>query len=156
MGLQLENTVACLNALPAAMADWRYAPGKWTIREVLGHILDAERIFGFRLLTFARGDAATFARTDENLYVLNGNFGRHSMSVWLEEFSGVRRSHVALVRHLPSEAWERTGTVSGATVSVRAVAYLMVGHERHHLRVIQEKYLEALGSALPPKAPPQR
>ena len=141
MAQQLEHTVACLNFIPESLVDWYYEPGKWTTREVVGHILDTERIYGFRLLAFARGDAAALTRADQELYVKNGDFSRHPLGAWLEEFSQVRRSHVALVRHLPSEAWARAGTISGATVSVRAMAYLMVGHERHHLRIVQEKYL---------------
>jgi len=141
MAEQLEQTLSRLDRIPESMVDWRYAPGKWTTREVVGHILDTERIYGFRLLTFARGDAVTLARADQELYVKNGDFGRYPLGESLEEFSVVRKSHVALVRHLPLEAWARSGTVSEFTVSVRALAYLMVGHERHHLRIIQEKYL---------------
>src|SRR5882762_10471857 len=74
---QLEETVARLSGIPGSAVDWRYAPGKWTIREVVGHILDTERIYGFRLLTFARGDAAALVRADQELYVRNGNFGRY-------------------------------------------------------------------------------
>jgi hypothetical protein len=138
---QLERTETRLKAIPDSLVDRRYAPGKWTTREVVGHILDTERIYGFRLLTFARGDAAALVRADQELYVRNGDFGRRPLREWLEEFSQVRRSHIALVEHLPSEAWARSGTVSGVTVSVRAMAFLMLGHERHHLRILEEKSL---------------
>ena len=141
---QLEHTRACLSGIPESKVDWRYAPGKWTTREVVGHVLDTERIFGFRLLAFARGDALTFARADEELYVRNADFKRYSLGEWLDEFSQVRHSHVALVRHLPEDAWARTGTVSLGPISVRAMAYLMVGHERHHLGIIQERYLSGV------------
>ena len=87
---------------------------------MVGHILDTERI-----------------------YVANAAFGRYPLQEWLDEFSLVRRSNVTLVRHLPEEAWGRIGTLAIGTVSVRAMAYLMVGHERHHLRIIQDKYLAA-------------
>jgi hypothetical protein len=138
---QLEATRAFLGSLPEQVHDHRYAEGKWTIREVLGHILDTERIFGFRLLRIARGDASAITRTDENLYVRNGQFGRFTMGELLEEFALVRRANVMLVERMPEEAWERTGVVADAPVSARAVAYLMVGHERHHLQVVRERYL---------------
>lgn len=140
---QLEHTVALLGRMPASKLDFRYAPDKWTTREVVGHILDTERVFGFRLLTFARGDTVTFPRADEKLYVGNAAFGRYPLQEWLDEFSLVRRSNATLVRHLPEDAWRRIGTLAIGTVSVRAMAYLMVGHERHHLRIIQDRYLAA-------------
>jgi hypothetical protein len=138
---QLETTAAYLNAITDAMSDRRYAPGKWTLREVVGHLGDTERIYGFRLLTFARGDSAVLSHSDQDLYVREAAFDRHPLGVWLEQFLLVRRSHLALLQHLPPGAWARTGTVAGFTVSVRAMAYLMVGHERHHLRIIQDHYL---------------
>jgi hypothetical protein len=143
MVTQLENSVAYLSRIPESKVDWRYAPGKWTIREVVGHILDIERVFGFRLMSFARGETATFPRANEELYVKNADFSRYSLGEWLDEFALVRNSHVALVRHLPVDAWSRIGTVTLGPISVRSMAYLMVGHERHHLRIIQEKYLNA-------------
>ena len=141
---QLEDSVAYLNQIPESKVDWRYAPGKWTTREVVGHILDIERVFGFRLMSFARGETATFPRANEELYVKNADFGRYSLGEWLDEFSLVRNSNVALVRHLPVDAWTRIGTVALGPISVRAMAYLMVGHERHHLRIIREKYMNGL------------
>ena len=146
---QLHETVSFVHQVPEAIVDYRYAPGKWTTREVLGHILDTERILSFRLLSFARGDTTPLNRADEELYVKNGKFSRFPLLEWAEEYSLLRRSDIALVRHLPQEAWERTGTVSGLPISVRAVAYFMVGHERHHLQMIQNLYLcaaEAVGS----------
>ena len=141
---QLERSVAYLSQIPESKVDWRYAPGKWTIREVVGHVLDTERIFGFRLMSFARGEAATFPRANEELYVKNADFGRYSLREWLDEFGLVRNSNIALVRHLPADAWARIGTMSLGPISVRAVAYLTVGHERHHLNIIREKYLNGL------------
>jgi len=141
MERQLETTIACVSRIPESKIDWRYAPGKWTTCEVVGHILDTERIFGFRLLTFARGDTVTLPRADEELYVKNAKFTRYPIVEWLEEFAQVRRSHVALVRHLPAAAWDRVGTLAIGAISVRAMAYAIVGHERHHLRIIRDRYL---------------
>jgi len=141
MEQQLETTIAFVSRIPESKADWRYAPGKWTTLEVVGHILDTERIFGYRLLTFARGDTVTLPRADEELYVKNAEFTRYPIAEWLEEFALVRRSHVTFVRHLPADAWERIGTLAIGAISVRAMAYAIVGHERHHLRIIRERYL---------------
>jgi uncharacterized damage-inducible protein DinB len=143
MAQQMDQTIVCLTEIPEALADHCYERGKWTIREVVGHILDTERIYGFRLLTFARGDTVALSRADQELYVTHGDFRRFGLREWVDEFAQVRRAHVTLVRHLPAEAWARTGTVSGAVISVRALAYLMVGHERHHVDIIQGKYLRS-------------
>jgi len=137
---QLAATSELVCRIPESRVDYRYAPGKWTTREVIGHVVDTERIFGFRLLTFARGDKAPLMVADEDFYVKTGQFSRFSLEEWMEEFSLIRRSNMALVRHLPDEAWDRVGTVSGRSISVRAIAYLMVGHERHHMRIIRDLY----------------
>jgi hypothetical protein len=139
---QLRITADIVNHVPASLVDYRYAPGKWTTREVIGHVLDTERIFGFRLLTFARGDQAPLMRAEEELYVTNGKFSRFPLEQWMEELSLSREANIALIRHLPEEAWDRNGTVSGLPISVRAIAYLMAGHERHHIRILQNQYLK--------------
>jgi hypothetical protein len=141
MAEQLERTSAFFQRIPDDSVDRRYAPGKWTTREVVGHILDTERIFGYRLLTFARGDEVTTPRADENLYVRTGDFSRYPLADWIDEFAQVRRSHMALLRHLAPDAWRRMGNSSIGPISVRAMAYLMLGHERHHLGIIRDKYL---------------
>lgn len=141
MSQQMEMTKTFVGGISEATTDFRYATGKWSIREVVGHVLDTERIFGFRMLCFARGDTTGLERANENLYVRNADFGRFKMEELLDEFILVQRSNIMLMRHLPDEAWDRTGTVSGTPISVRAIGYLMVGHERHHLGVIRSKYL---------------
>jgi uncharacterized damage-inducible protein DinB len=140
---QLDSTRQLFARIGESAANIRYAPEKWTVREVLGHILDTERIFGYRLLCFARGDSAKLQRADEQSYVLNADFGRYSMAELLEEFTLVRRSHESLIRHLPEAAWDRTGEVNGNRISVRAIAYLMLGHERHHDEIVLSRYLQA-------------
>jgi hypothetical protein len=141
---QIEDTRAFLGAVSEATADSRYAPEKWTIRQVVGHIVDTERILGYRLLCFARGDEAILKYADEELYVRNADFGSYSLGELLDEFALIRRSHVSMIRHLPVEAWDRTGAVSEFLFSVRALGYMMLGHERHHLGIIQRRYLEGL------------
>ncbi len=139
---QLEITASFVRQIPESRIEYRYAPGKWTTREVVGHVLDTERIFGFRLMSFARGDETPLMRADEELYVRNGGFARYPLEELLEEYVLTRRSNIALARHLPEEAWDCTGTVSGVPISVRAIAYLMAGHERHHLQIIRNMYLK--------------
>jgi uncharacterized damage-inducible protein DinB len=139
---QLRDTGALLAGISEATADASYAPGKWTVREVVGHVLDTERIFGYRLLSFARGDTAMLQRADQDLYMRNAEFSRYSLAEIVDEFALIRRSHESLIRHLPEDAWDRTGTVGGMSISVRAIAYLMLGHERHHLAIIQSRYLQ--------------
>jgi len=139
---QLSETSAVVCQIPESLVDYRYAPGKWTTREVIGHVLDTERILGFRLLSFARSDETPLIRADEELYVRHGDFSRYPLNEWMEEYSLVRRSNIELVRHLPAEAWDRTGTVSGSPISVRALAYFMVGHERHHIQILRSTYLK--------------
>jgi hypothetical protein len=138
---QLQISSDVVSRVPASLVDYRYAPGKWTTREVIGHVLDTERILGFRLMTFARGDQSPLMRADEDYYAATGKFSRFPLIEWMEEFSFTRRSNIALIRHLPEEAWDRTGTVSGLTISVRALAYFMAGHERHHIGILQSQYL---------------
>lgn len=129
-------------AAPAARA-WRYAPGKWTIKEVLGHLVDDERIFAYRLLAVARGEAGGLPGFDENAYVAHGAFDARSLESLLEEYAGVRSSTVTLLRGLPEEAWRRRGLVNGYTATVRGLAFHIAGHELHHHRTLRERYHEA-------------
>lgn len=138
---QLDETRNLLAGIPASRIDVRYAAGEWTVREILGHLLDTERIFGFRLLCFGRGDTASLERTDEDLYVKHAEFDRYDFDDLFQEFALVRKSHISLLRYLPPEAWDRVGTVGGLSISVRAIAFLMLGHERHHLATVRTKYL---------------
>jgi hypothetical protein len=120
---------------------FRYAEGKWSIREVLGHMIDAERIFGYRAVSIARGEKASLPGFDENAYVEAGSFDDYPLPELLAEFSLVREGHLALFRHLRPEAWLRIGSANGHPHSVRAMAFVMAGHVRHHLSVLTERYL---------------
>ena len=138
---QCAATDAYLRTIPASRHDHRYAPDKWTIREVVGHVLDTERIFGFRLLTFARGDAARLSTADQDLYVRTGEFGRWPLESLIEQLKLVRQSHVLMIRQFPDAAWDRTGIMGDTPTTVRAIAFIMLGHERHHLAMIKTTYL---------------
>jgi hypothetical protein len=139
---EIKTTENFIHSIPEEMHDFRYAPDKWSVREVLGHISDTERAFGYRALCFGRGDYPEFKRIDGGLYIKNGEFSRLTMRELLDEFEAARRSNALMLKHLPEEAWDRSAEVYGAKVTVRALAYLMVGHERHHLNIICNLYLK--------------
>ena len=130
-----------LRSLPAEKLEYRYAPGKWTIKEILLHITDAERIFVYRALRFARNDATPLTGYDQDPYVAASNPRGRSIDDLLEEFAHVRRSTISFFSSLDDEAWMRSGTANNAHVTVRALAYIIAGHELHHLKIITEKYL---------------
>ena len=121
--------------------NFRYAEGKWSVRELLGHLIDGERVFSYRALRISRGDQTRLASFEENSFVANSNFSRAKLADLIEEFSLLRKSNILFFRNLTDEAWLRTGTASEATVSVRALAFIMVGHVRHHARILHERYL---------------
>jgi hypothetical protein len=121
-------------------AGYRYAQDKWSIREVVGHISDAERIFQFRALVFARGDAPSLPRYAPDEYVANSGFDGRTMQSLIDEFLAVRESTLHLFETLEPHAWDRSGTISGGVVSVRAMAYIAAGHAQRHLNVLYERY----------------
>lgn len=120
---------------------YAYAEGKWTIKELLGHLTDGERIFGYRALRIARADKTPIEGFEQDGYIENSNFNNTKMSDLLEEFLLVRKANLIFFRNLTDEAWTRTGTASDSPVSVRAIAYIMAGHVRHHMRILRERYL---------------
>lgn len=141
---QASETAQLLRS-PAARerADLRYAPDKWTVKEVLGHVIDAERVFSYRALRFSRGDATPLPGFDEKLYTPAGEFGGRALEDLVDEFLLVRRATLALLRNLPAGGWQRRGVASNAEVSVLGLAYIIAGHELHHRGVLQTRYLAA-------------
>jgi hypothetical protein len=137
---QHDSTLGRFAAVPPTRAGYRYAPGKWTVREVLMHLSDVERIMAYRALRVARGDATPLPGFDEQAYAPFSNAEAHSLAELAEEWSDVRRATLSLFRHLPAAAWTRRGTASGWPVSVRTLAWIIAGHERHHLDVLAERY----------------
>ncbi|CAN5818783.1 DinB family protein [soil metagenome] len=121
---------------------FRYAPGKWTIREVIGHLSDTERVMSYRLLCIARGDQSIFPGFDENSYVATGNFTQRSKDSLIAEFQVVRSATLALLESLDGFAWTRVGHANGALISVRALAWIIAGHADHHLEILRERYLQ--------------
>lgn len=137
---QSEAVRRALSAMPEDRAGFRYGTGKWTVREVLGHCIDAERVFGYRALAFARGETAPLPAFSENEYALQSGHDNVPVAELLEEFASVRAATLHLLRHLPGQAWRRTGIASGKPVSVRALAFIMAGHVKHHLAILHERY----------------
>jgi uncharacterized damage-inducible protein DinB len=138
---QLFETVALLETVTDASAEKAYGAGKWTLKEVVLHMSDTERVFGYRMLRIARGDATPLPGFEQDEWVPHSYANRRTMASLLMEFAAVRASTLALVDSLPAEAWLRKGTASGHAISARALAYIAAGHERHHLTIIRERYL---------------
>jgi uncharacterized damage-inducible protein DinB len=140
----IGTTRKALARVSEERAGYRYAEGKWSIKEVLGHMSDTERIFTYRLLAFARGDAGPLPGFDENSYTPAQESDRVPFAWLLDEFVAVRAATLALLKVLPPKAWERRGVASQHPLSARAAAWIIAGHEIHHRRVLEERYLTAL------------
>jgi DinB superfamily len=133
-------TAALLAGVTPDRARYRYAPGKWSVTEIIGHLSDAERIFAYRALRIARCDETPLPGFNENAYTPAGEFDRRELPDVAHELALVRAGTVALFRGLPDEAWSRRGTASNHPVSVRAMAHIIAGHELHHLEVLRTRY----------------
>ncbi|MFI5209153.1 MAG: DinB family protein [Gemmatimonadales bacterium] len=137
---QLDDTAAFLAMVSPSQAAYRYAPGKWSVKEIVGHLSDAERIFAYRALRFGRGDPTPLSSFDENRYVPESGADARSIEELAQEFAAVRRATLALLAGLPPAAWSRRGEASGKMISVRALAWIIAGHELHHLGVLRSRY----------------
>ena len=120
--------------------NFRYAPDKWSVKEVLGHVCDTERIFSYRALRIGRGDRTPIEGFEQDDYVRNGPFAKRPLAELIEDYIAVRRATLTLLRNLDETAWNRRGIANKNEVSVRAIAYTMAGHELHHRRILEEKY----------------
>ena len=132
-----------LDRLGAGGAAHRYAAGKWSVAEVVGHLVDTERIFGMRATCVARGETAPLPGFDENAYVAEGRFDLRTIDSLRLEFELLRGANVAMFGGLPEDRWRRRGTASGSPITVRALAWIIAGHLDHHLAVLRERYGEA-------------
>ncbi len=139
---QIEIISEIVSSIPAEQELFRYAPEKWSIREMIGHLNDGERVFGFRAFTFARGDAAALPGFEENDYVRQANSAQVPLPDLLAEFIALRQSNVMMLKQLKEENWERVGVANENPVSVRAIVWIMAGHVRHHLNILNERYLQ--------------
>lgn len=137
---QIGGTLAELRNFREADSLKRYAPGKWSVRELVGHLIDTERIFAYRALRFARNDRTDLPGFEQDDYIPAAQFDRRPWADLLEEFAAVRHSNVLMFRGLSEEAWRRMGVANGNPMSVRAAAYIIAGHELHHMQVLRDKY----------------
>jgi hypothetical protein len=144
VGAHLQTQASELEALCAGLGEsgamFRYAEGKWTVKEVIGHLLDTERVFAYRLLRISRGDKTAMPGFDENSYVPAGRFNLRNVSELVSEFTLQRASTSALAAGVPSGAWLHIGTANGFPTSARALVYVILGHTEHHLRLLRERY----------------
>ncbi|MHA6530739.1 DinB family protein [Paenibacillus sp. BAC0078] len=130
-----------LGGLTEEQGSYRYAPDKWSIKQLIGHLTDNDRIMSYRLLAIARGEQAPLPGYDENSYAAAGEFDRFTLQEMVQHYKLVRQSTLALLESLPEEVWTRMGTASNASISVRAIACVIIGHELHHMGVLKERYL---------------
>lgn len=137
---QIGATMSLLEKVSEEKSSYRYAPGKWSMKQSLGHIIDTERVFAYRLLAVARGEKAALPSFDQDEYVDGADFGACSWNSLKAELELVRRGTVALLKNLPEQAWSRTGTVSGSPTSARALAFIIAGHELYHQEIFRARY----------------
>jgi uncharacterized damage-inducible protein DinB len=144
---QLQDWQRLLGDLSEPAADFRYAPDKWSIKEVLGHVSDSERIFAYRLLRIARGDQTPLAGFEQDDYVRTANSSARNRSDLLAEFAAVRRATITLMSSLGDAAWIRRGVANQREISATALAFIIAGHERHHWLILEQRYLPSLARA---------
>jgi DinB superfamily len=135
-----RHMMLLLSGRDEADGNFRYAPEKWSAKEVLGHLCDSERIFAYRALRIARGDQTPMEGFEQDDYVRNGPFAHRPLAELIEDYIAVRRATLTLLRNLDEAAWSRRGVANKNEVTVRALAYMIAGHELHHRRVLEEKY----------------
>ena len=137
---QGRQTETLLAQVPEEHAGHRYAPGKWSVREVAGHMVDTERVMSYRALCVARGEQGPLPRFDENAYVQNAGFDARPLSEHIEDFRVTRQATLRLLASIDDATSLRRGTASGFTISVRALAYIIAGHELHHRNILRDRY----------------
>ena len=137
---QSESLRAVAASVAPEQETFRYAPGKWTIRELIGHLGDAERVFGYRAFAIGRGGREPLPGFDENEFVAAAGFNKRNLASLTEDLVGVRKANLEFLESLDASAWDQVGTANGSPVSVLALAYILAGHVRHHLKVLHERY----------------
>ena len=139
--VQLDDTLALLRWVSEEVAAFRYGEGKWSIKQVVGHLIDVERVMTYRALRIARGDQTPLPGFDENAYAETAGSDQRTLRSLLAELEATRAATAAFFENLPAEAWQRSGTANDAPVSVRAIAYIIAGHELHHREILKDRYL---------------
>jgi hypothetical protein len=141
MKAQRDETAVLLAGISEERSLYRYAPDKWSIRQVINHLNDTERVFAFRALWFARGFSDPLPGLDQNVAAYAARADKHSLADCAQEFRNVRETTLSLFQNLPAEAWTRSGVASGNSVTVNALAYIIAGHVAHHVTILRERYL---------------
>jgi len=141
LATQLEETIDLLSDISEEQSLYRYASDKWSMRELLGHVSDTERVFTFRALWFARGFQDPLPSYEQEVAVAAAESDKVSWASHIDEFRAIRSATVAFFGNLPAEAWLRNGIASDNSVTVRAIAYIVAGHASHHLAILRERYL---------------
>lgn len=139
--ISLHDFIKFVQNIPMDKFDYRYQNGKWTIKEIIQHIIDAERIFAYRALRISRNDKTPLPGFEEDDYILNTNAIERSIQGLLTEFSAIRHSNIMLFKSFTKEQLLRIGTASNHSISVRAIGFIIIGHQKHHHRIFQERYL---------------
>ena len=137
----IQETPAFLQSIPAEKWDYAYAPGKWTIKEVVQHLIDAERVFAYRALRFSRKDLTPLPGFDENMFAANARVNHRSPEVLIEELKTLASSSLQFFKSLEPDQIEFTGISNGNSISVNAIGFIIAGHVRHHINIIKERYL---------------
>jgi hypothetical protein len=138
---QAAEVRECFSAIPEEKGPFAYAAGKWSIKELLGHLTDGERMFMYRIFRISRGDKTPIEGFEQDGYIENARSNSRAFADLLDEFTALRRANVIAYRHFSEEDWSRTGTANNVEITSRALAYIAAGHIAHHLRILKEKYL---------------
>jgi len=139
---QRRQTLLLLSGRDEDEGNFRYAPDKWTAKEVLGHVCDTERVFAYRALRISRADRTPLEGFEQDDYIKKGPFGHTPLAEIIEDYIAVRRATLTLLRNIDEAAWMRRGVANKNEVTVRALAYIIAGHELHHRRILEEKYFQ--------------
>jgi hypothetical protein len=138
---QMESTYQLAKSIAADKEEYAYAPDKWTIKQVWGHMADTERVMAYRLLRFARNDSLELQGFDQDDYMTNSRFNDRTLGDLAEEFKALRKANMYLLKNLNAEEKQRGGLANGNYVTVNALLYIIAGHEHHHIQIVKERYL---------------
>ncbi len=138
---QIKQTSELLAKIPEEKGTYAYAEGKWSIKELIGHLIDTERIMAYRALRFSRNDLIEIEGFEQNDYIENSDFNSCKLTDLAKEFELIRHANILMFKNLAQEAWNKTGVASGNPVSVKALAHIIAGHELHHIKILKERYL---------------
>jgi len=141
MEKQLKDIPAYIKSIPESKSEFRYAEGKWTIKQLISHITDCERVFSYRALTFARGESTNLPGFDQDIWIQNIDFSKYTLADLAEEFEIVRKGTLLVYKTLSEEALLRKGIANKNEVTVRAIAYITAGHAEHHLNILRDRYI---------------